>query len=81
MGIKQTKEQKRVIMMGLNEGGKTTLLKELNFGEISITSPCQNFYIETVEKEEILINGWDVGGGEKLFPLFQHYFQSAHVKI
>ena len=68
-------EQSRVLMLGLDAAGKTTVLYKLKLNEQVTTIPTIGFNVETVE----LGNGlsftvWDVGGQQKLRPLWQHYF-------
>ncbi|CAJ2650846.1 unnamed protein product [Trifolium pratense] len=52
----------RVVMLGLDAAGKTTILYKLHIGEVLSTVP-------TIV--------WDVGGQEKLRPLWRHYFSNT----
>jgi ADP-ribosylation factor protein 1 len=43
-----------------------------------MTIPTIGFNVETVEYKNINFNVWDVGGQDKIRPLWRHYFQHTH---
>ena len=57
--------------------GKTTILYKLKLGEIVTTIPTIGFNVETVEYKNISFTVWDVGGQDKIRPLWRHYFQNT----
>ncbi|NXG75209.1 ARF5 factor, partial [Baryphthengus martii] len=57
--------------------GKTTILYKLKLGEIVTTIPTIGFNVETVEYKNICFTVWDVGGQDKIRPLWRHYFQNT----
>merc|ERR1712232_1075226 len=57
--------------------GKTTILYKLKLGEIVTTIPTIGFNVETVEYKNIQFTVWDVGGQDKIRPLWRHYFQNT----
>lgn len=63
--------------MGLDAAGKTTILYNLKLGEIVTTIPTIGFNVETVEYKNISFTVWDVGGQDKIRPLWRHYFQNT----
>ena len=65
----------RILMVGLDAAGKTTILYKLKLGEIVTTIPTIGFNVETVEYKNISFTVWDVGGQDKIRPLWRHYFQ------
>jgi len=65
-------------MVGLDAAGKTTILYKLKLGEIVTTIPTIGFNVETVEYKNLKFTMWDVGGQDKLRPLWRHYFQNTH---
>jgi len=67
----------RILMVGLDAAGKTTILYKLKLGEIVTTIPTIGFNVETVEYKNINFNVWDVGGQDKIRPLWRHYFQNT----
>ena len=64
-------------MVGLDAAGKTTILYKLKLGEIVTTIPTIGFNVETVEYKNISFTVWDVGGQDKIRPLWRHYYQNT----
>ncbi|KAB0801189.1 hypothetical protein PPYR_05543 [Photinus pyralis] len=71
------KKQMRILMVGLDAAGKTTILYKLKLGEIVTTIPTIGFNVETVEYKNICFTVWDVGGQNKIRALWRHYFQNT----
>jgi len=67
----------RILMVGLDAAGKTTILYKLKLGEIINTIPTIGFNVETVEYKNINFTVWDVGGQDRIRPLWRHYFQNT----
>jgi len=64
------KKDVRILMVGLDAAGKTTILYKLKLGEIVTTIPTIGFNVETVEYKNISFTVWDVGGQDKIRPLW-----------
>merc|ERR1711904_338039 len=75
------KQQVRIIMQGLDAAGKTTMLYKLKLGEVVTTIPTWGFNVETVEYKNVAITAWDVGGRDKIRPLWRHYYQGTNAII
>lgn len=75
------KKEMRILMVGLDAAGKTTILYKLKLGEIVTTIPTIGFNVETVEYKNISFTVWDVGGQDKIRPLWRHYFQNTQVNF
>jgi ADP-ribosylation factor protein 1/Arf/Sar family protein len=71
----------RVLMLGLDNAGKTTILYRLRLGEVVTTIPTIGFNVETVKYKNIELNIWDVGGQDKIRPLWRHYYQNVDALI
>merc|ERR1712227_1085939 len=71
------KKDVRILMVGLGAAGKTTILYKLKLGEIVTTIPTIGFNVETVEYKNISFTVWDVGGQDKIRPLWRHYYQNT----
>jgi len=69
----QTQEL-RILMLGLDAAGKTTILYKLKLGEVATTIPTIGFNVETVAYKNLSFTVWDVGGQDKLRPLWRHYY-------
>ncbi|XP_039262998.1 ADP-ribosylation factor 4-like [Styela clava] len=72
-----SKVPRRILMVGLDAAGKTTILYKLKLGEIVTTIPTIGFNVESVDYKNISFTVWDVGGQDKIRPLWRHYFQNT----
>ncbi|UJR35908.1 hypothetical protein I4U23_028649 [Adineta vaga] len=66
----------RILLTGLDAAGKTTILYATKLGEIITTIPTIGFNVETVEYKNLTFIAWDVGGRDKIRPLWRHYLQN-----
>jgi ADP-ribosylation factor protein 1 len=74
-------KSRRVILLGLDAAGKTTILYKLNIGETVHTIPTIGFNVETVQYKNVEFSCWDVGGQKKIRTLWHHYYQGTHAVI
>lgn len=70
-------QEYRLLMLGLDAAGKTTVLYKLRLGEVLTTIPTIGFNVESVEYKNINFTVWDVGGQTRIRPLWQHYYQGT----
>ena len=52
----------RILILGLDNAGKTTLLYRLKIGEVVTTIPTIGFNVESVVYKNLSFNVWDLGG-------------------
>lgn len=71
----------RVILLGLDAAGKTTILYQLNLGENIVTLPTVGFNVETVQYKNVNFTVWDVGGQDRIRSLWKHYYQNTDALI
>jgi hypothetical protein len=76
----QRKRETRVLCVGLDASGKTTLLYKLNLGEVVTAIPTIGFNHETVVYKNVSFSIWDVGGNDKMRPLWQRCARVACVR-
>jgi len=65
------------LLLGMDAAGKTTILYKLNLGELENSTCVIGFNVEEVLLKTGCITSWDVGGPDKIRPLWRHYYQSA----
>ncbi|XP_013073403.2 uncharacterized protein LOC106060155 [Biomphalaria glabrata] len=71
----QTGTPTRVLMLGLDAAGKTTILYKVKLNENVCTIPTIGFNVETVSPiKGVTFTVWDVGGQEKIRQLWKYYF-------
>jgi len=71
------RREARILMVGLDNAGKTTLLYKLKLGDVVTTIPTIGFNVESVEYKKVSFTVWDVGGQDKIRPLWRHYYQNT----
>ncbi|ELU16341.1 hypothetical protein CAPTEDRAFT_101983 [Capitella teleta] len=68
----------RILMLGLDAAGKTTILYKVKLNETVCTIPTIGFNVETVTPcKGLSFTVWDVGGQEKIRQLWKHYYQNT----
>lgn len=70
-----SKKEYRLLMLGLDAAGKTTLLYKLKLGEVLTTIPTIGFNVESVQYKNLMFTVWDVGGQSKIRTLWRHYYK------
>ncbi|KPI43462.1 ADP-ribosylation factor 6 [Cyphellophora attinorum] len=70
-------KEMRLLMLGLDAAGKTTILYKLKLNQDVTTIPTVGFNVETVTYKNVKFNVWDVGGQDKIRPLWRHYFSGT----
>ncbi|KAI5068441.1 hypothetical protein GOP47_0016786 [Adiantum capillus-veneris] len=72
-----THKEVRIVMLGLDAAGKTSIMYKLKLGEYVRSIPTIGFNIEKVEYKSILFTLWDAGGQEQIRHLWRHYIRAA----
>jgi len=70
-------KDRRLLMVGLDAAGKTTVLYKLKLGETQHTIPTVGFNVETVQYKQLTFTMWDIGGQSKIRPLWRHYYEGT----
>lgn len=71
--LDQGKEEKRLLMLGLDNAGKTTLMYRLKDNQFSETVPTVGLNMESASYKNFCLTVWDVGG--KARNMWKHYFE------
>uniref|UniRef100_A0A8C6PC38 ADP-ribosylation factor-like protein 3 n=1 Tax=Nothobranchius furzeri TaxID=105023 RepID=A0A8C6PC38_NOTFU len=80
--LRQSPEQQaHLLLLGLDNSGKTTLLKQLASEDISHIVPTQGFNIKCVQTSGFKLNVWDIGGQRSVRPFWRHYLDNIDVLI
>ena len=81
MGKLFSSREARILMLGLDAAGKSTILFNLKLGEVVMTNPTVGFNVESVQFKRTKFNVWDIGGQDRLIPMWKHYFRNAEALI
>ncbi|DBA01564.1 TPA: hypothetical protein N0F65_011535 [Lagenidium giganteum] len=75
--VKEKEKELRILMLGLDNAGKTTILKKIMGHDITQISPTLGFDIQTLEYKEFKLNVWDVGGQQTIRSYWRNYFEQT----
>ena len=67
----------RLLLLGLDAAGKTTILYKLKLNETVNTIPTIGFNVEQLTYKNLEFTCWDVGGQDRLRTLWPHYFDNT----
>ena len=67
-------KERRLLMLGLDAAGKTSILYKLKLDGAARAIPTVGFNVETLRHENLELTVWDVGGQDKIRALWRHYF-------
>uniref|UniRef100_A0A0D6QSY9 ADP-ribosylation factor-like protein 2 n=1 Tax=Araucaria cunninghamii TaxID=56994 RepID=A0A0D6QSY9_ARACU len=75
--VKKKEKEMRILMVGLDNAGKTTIVMRINGEDTSSISPTLGFNIKTIEYKSYRLNIWDVGGQKTIRSYWRNYFEQT----
>lgn len=75
------KKEFRILMLGLNNAGKTSILFKMNLGEFIQVAPTTAFNVETVDYNNIKFQIWDLAGQKGIRPYWKSYYPDTQAII
>eukprot|EP00696_Hemimastix_kukwesjijk_P002895 gnl/Hemi2/13535_TR4623_c0_g1_i1.p2 gnl/Hemi2/13535_TR4623_c0_g1~~gnl/Hemi2/13535_TR4623_c0_g1_i1.p2 ORF type:complete len:202 (+),score=73.88 gnl/Hemi2/13535_TR4623_c0_g1_i1:77-682(+) len=79
--IPRTNREIRILFLGLDNAGKTTILKQLSNEDISSISPTVGFNVKTVLHDQFRLNVWDIGGQTTIRRYWNQYFERTDALV
>ena len=79
--LKRTDNEARILVLGLDNSGKTTILKKLSEEDISHIMPTQGFNIKSLMQDGFKLNVWDIGGQKSIRPYWRNYFDQTDALV
>uniref|UniRef100_A0AAQ4RGD8 ADP-ribosylation factor-like protein 3 n=1 Tax=Gasterosteus aculeatus aculeatus TaxID=481459 RepID=A0AAQ4RGD8_GASAC len=76
-----TGQEVRIVLLGLDNAGKTTLLKSLASEDVNTITPTQGFNVKSVASHGMKLNVWDIGGQRKIRTFWKKYLENTDVLI
>ncbi|ODV77422.1 ARF/SAR superfamily [Suhomyces tanzawaensis NRRL Y-17324] len=71
----------RVLTLGLDNSGKTTIVKKMLGEDTQAISPTMGFQINTMTHAGYTLNIWDIGGQTTLRGFWGNYFDKTNVVV
>lgn len=71
----------KIVIVGLNNAGKTTILYSLHLGEVVVTQPTIGSNVEEIQYQNINFVVWDLGGQDSLRPSWSMYYVNTQAVI
>ena len=79
--LKRSDNEARILVLGLDNSGKTTILKKLSEEDISHIMPTQGFNIKSLMQDGFKLNVWDIGGQKSIRPYWRNYFDQTDALV
>eukprot|EP01086_Lenisia_limosa_P013339 TRINITY_DN42383_c0_g1_i1.p1 TRINITY_DN42383_c0_g1~~TRINITY_DN42383_c0_g1_i1.p1 ORF type:complete len:205 (+),score=52.26 TRINITY_DN42383_c0_g1_i1:84-617(+) len=79
--LKKSDKQMRILLLGLDNAGKTTILKRLSDEDINHIMPTQGFNVKSLLHDGFKLNVWDIGGQKTIRPYWRNYFEQTDALI
>jgi len=79
--LKKSDAEARLLVLGLDNSGKTTILKKLSDEDITHIMPTQGFNIKSLMHDGFKLNVWDIGGQKSIRPYWRNYYDQTDALI
>ena len=79
--LKKSDKEARILVLGLDNAGKTTILKTLSDEDIAQIVPTKGFNIKNLAHEGFKLTVWDIGGQEALRAYWSNYFNGTDLLV
>lgn len=70
-----------LLILGLDNAGKTTLLRNLTMEKVNNIEPTKGVNIKTIIQPDFKINVWDIGGQKQIRQYWSAYYDNADAII
>jgi len=80
LSLRKSKPTK-MLLLGLDGAGKTTMVNQLKLGEYISTIPTIGFNVENIKYKNLNMTMWDIGGQKTIRDLWRHYYQNTDAVI
>eukprot|EP00761_Pharyngomonas_kirbyi_P011952 gb/GECH01011978.1/.p1 GENE.gb/GECH01011978.1/~~gb/GECH01011978.1/.p1 ORF type:complete len:178 (+),score=51.76 gb/GECH01011978.1/:1-534(+) len=76
-GIRRRDSEARILILGLDNAGKTTALKRLSNEDPSHIMPTQGFNVKSIVHGNLKLNVWDIGGQRAIREYWRSYYDNV----
>lgn len=75
--LKKSDAEPRILILGLDNAGKTSILRKLSDEDPTTTQATQGFNIKSIDCEGFKLNMWDIGGQKAIRAYWPNYFDEV----
>jgi ADP-ribosylation factor-like protein 3 len=75
--LKKNDREAKILVLGLDNAGKTTLLRLLSSEDPKETTPTQGFNVKSIVRESFKLNVWDIGGQSEIRKYWENYYDNV----
>ena len=79
--MRRSSSECRILLLGLDNAGKTTILKSLCNEDPTKTSPTRGFNVKTVQADSFKFNVWDIGGQQAIRQYWDNYYENTDALV
>lgn len=79
--MKRDEREARILFLGLDNAGKTSILKKLSDEDVRPIVQTQGFNIKSLVQEGFKLNIWDIGGQSSFRPYWRNYFDKTDAVV
>ena len=79
--LRKKEGEARLLVLGLDNAGKTTILRKLSNEEITNVTPTAGFNIKTILMSNFRLSVWDIGGQKAIRPYWKQFYDSTDALI
>lgn len=79
--FRTTEKKLRLLVLGLDNAGKSTILASLADEEISTITPTAGFSVKTVQHSGYELTVWDIGGQKAIRKYWKKYFKNTDAVV
>ncbi|XP_049776325.1 uncharacterized protein LOC126166016 [Schistocerca cancellata] len=75
--------ERRVLVLGLNNSGKSTLLNQVTTGstDAKTVKPTEGFRVTSLQNKDVSLNIWEIGGGPNVRPYWSNFLQDTDLLV
>ncbi|GKT34352.1 putative multi-domain containing protein [Aduncisulcus paluster] len=75
--VKEKEKEMRILILGLDNAGKTTTIKRIKGEDVDKISPTVGFTITSFDFLSFKLNIWDVGGQRTIRSYWRNYYEKT----
>lgn len=79
--FKKANNNFKLIIVGIQNAGKTTILYRMALGELVVTNPTIGANVEEISHENVKFQAFDLGGQESMRSVWDAYYAGVDVNF